>query len=77
MLHVVPKRDKPDTPVTRSRKRLAATRVDYMAQCPRCEGREVMETRIGVLLVNGKPQGGTKLLVCAACHRKGERVVVA
>jgi hypothetical protein len=46
-------------------------------QCPRCGGRETIETRIGVMRrPNGTTHGGTKALICAACHRNGERIVV-
>jgi hypothetical protein len=46
-------------------------------QCPRCGGRETIETRIGAMRrPNGSSYGGTKALICAACHRNGERVVV-
>ena len=47
-----------------------------MIECHRCGGREVMQTRIGMLMIAGKPTGGTKALICAGCHRKGERVVL-
>ncbi len=76
MLSIVPKAPEPDTPVTRSRKRMKATRVEHMVQCPRCNGREVIQTRMGVVRVNGKPQGGVSALICAHCHRNGERVEV-
>jgi hypothetical protein len=36
-----------------------------------------METKVGMLWENGKAKGGTKQYLCAHCHRKGERVVVA
>lgn len=48
-----------------------------MLQCARCGGREVIETRVGVMYVAGRARGGTKSLLCADCHRKGERVVLA
>jgi hypothetical protein len=48
-----------------------------MFACYRCSGSEVLQTRIGMMLKNGRPQGGTKVWICAACHRKGERVVLA
>lgn len=48
-----------------------------LLQCPRCGGREVIETKSGMLLKDGKPSGGTKQHVCALCLSKGERVVVA
>lgn len=67
----------PDTPAERVRKRVRAMpKPPYVAQCCRCGGREMMETKIGVMIKNGKPTGGTKQLLCAHCHRKGERVVV-
>jgi hypothetical protein len=48
-----------------------------LLECQRCHGREVFETKIGVALIDGKPRGGTKVLCCAQCQRKGERVVLA
>jgi hypothetical protein len=48
-----------------------------LLECPRCRGREVIETRIGVHVVDGKPTRGTKALICAQCHRNGERVMLA
>lgn len=47
-----------------------------MLQCHRCGGREVIETKIGVLYAGGKTKGGTKVILCADCHRRGERVVL-
>lgn len=67
----------PDTPAERVRKRVRAMpKPPYMAQCYRCGGREMIETKIGVLIKNGKPTGGTKQLLCALCLLKGQRVVV-
>lgn len=48
-----------------------------MLQCNRCAGREVIETKTGVLFKDGKPTGGRKQLLCALCLMKGERVVLA
>jgi len=64
-------------PPERSRKRQAEAKASPVIQCHRCGGREVMQTRIGVRLKAGKPTGGTVALICAGCHRKGERVVLA
>ncbi|WP_148716482.1 hypothetical protein [Chitinolyticbacter meiyuanensis] len=47
-----------------------------MLQCHRCGGREIMETKIGALLKNGKVSGGTKQYLCASCFLKGERVLL-
>jgi len=47
-----------------------------MLQCPRCGGREVIETKVGVMYVDGKARGGTRCLLCADCHRRGDRVVL-
>lgn len=48
-----------------------------MIQCHKCGGCEVLETRTGVSLKDGKPSGGTKALLCAACWTVGDRVVLA
>lgn len=48
-----------------------------MLQCRRCGGREVIETKVGVLWQAGKTKGGTKQILCATCAMKGERVVLA
>ncbi len=47
-----------------------------MIQCPRCAGREFIETKTGVLLKGGKPTGGTKALVCVTCLGNGHRVAI-
>lgn len=65
------------TPVEKVRQRVkSAPKPDAMLQC-RCGSREIIETKTGVLLIGGKPTGGTKQYICAACLMKGERVVVA
>lgn len=64
------------TPTERVRQRVRANKPATMLQC-RCGGREMIETKTGVLLKGGKPTGGTKQIICAACMLKGERVVVA
>lgn len=66
----------PDTPAERVRKRLRAAKPPVLLQCPRCASREVIETRIGMLLRDGKASGGTKTRICAACLLQGQRVVV-
>lgn len=48
-----------------------------LLECPRCRGREVIEAKIGVEIADGKPRGGTKVLLCACCHREGQRVALA
>lgn len=45
-------------------------------RCHRCGGNEVIETKLGMIFKNGKPQGGTKQILCASCFMKGERVVL-
>jgi hypothetical protein len=47
-----------------------------LLQCRRCGGRETIESKTGVMVVNGKARGGTKSILCAGCHRKGERIVL-
>lgn len=76
--HVIQGTKAPDTPAEEVRKRVRATdKPATMLQCHRCGGREVIETKIGVMMKNGKPTGGTKTLICVVCLLKGERVVLA
>jgi hypothetical protein len=68
----------PDTPKQRVLDRIKAMpKPACMIQCYRCGGQETIETKIGVVIKNGKPSGGTKQLICALCMLKGERVVLA
>jgi hypothetical protein len=68
----------PDTPRQRAVDKVkAAPKPGTMLQCPRCGGREVLSLLSGVLFKNGKPTGGTRQIVCAACYMKGERIVLA
>lgn len=76
--HVIHGTPAPDTPAERVRKRVrAAPKPPSMIQCHRCGGREVIETKVGMLYKNGRAQGGTKQILCALCFMKGERVVLA
>jgi hypothetical protein len=74
-LQVVPQAPAPAREKVRQRLK-ALPKPPATLEC-RCGGREVIEVKAGVLLVNGKPRGGTKQLVCAACWMRGERVVLA
>ncbi|MFK3794730.1 hypothetical protein [Pseudomonas sp. NPDC088444] len=66
-----------DTSAEQVRKRVRAMpKPAYMVQCHRCGGREVIETKTGVMMKNGKPVGGTKQLLCVGCLLKGERVLL-
>lgn len=76
-LHVIQGTPAPETPVEQARKRVRAMpKPASMIQCHRCGSREVMVTKIGMLLKNGKATGGTPQILCASCHRGGERVVL-
>ena len=76
-LHLIQGTLAPDTPAEKVRKRVRAMpKPPTMVQCHRCGGREVIETRIGVLMKNGKPTGGTKMLICVGCLLNGERVLL-
>lgn len=55
----------------------AAGKSDAIVQCNRCGSREVIEAKQGMLIKDGKPSGGTKVLICVNCLLRGERVVVA
>ena len=76
-LHLIQGTLAPDTPAEKVRKRVRAMpKPATMVQCHRCGGREVIESKIGVLMKNGKPTGGTKALLCVCCLLKGERVTL-
>lgn len=77
-LHLIQGTLTPDTPAEQVRKRVRAMpKPATMVQCHRCGGREVIETKIGVLMKNGKPTGGTKTMICVGCLLGGHRVVVS
>ncbi len=42
----------------------------------RCGSRSFKWELSGPMLKAGKVTGGTKILICATCDRKGERVVI-
>lgn len=66
------------SPAEKVRQRIKrAPKPEAMLQCNRCGGREVVETKTGVVLKNGKPGGGTRQYVCANCLSHGTRVVLA
>lgn len=76
-LHIINGTPPPDTPKQRVLDRIKAMpKPACMIQCHRCGGQETIETKIGVVVKNGKPSGGTKQLICALCALRGERVVV-
>jgi hypothetical protein len=76
-LHVIQGTPAPDTPVEQARERIRKMpKPATMIQCHRCGSREVMVTKIGMVLKNGKAIGGTPQILCASCHRGGERVVL-
>lgn len=76
-LHIVPPAPPPDTPAEAVRRRQRAAKPAEMLQCPRCAGREVLVSVTGATIKAGRVSGGTKTWLCAGCHRKGERVVLA
>jgi len=73
-LSIVPKTPAPES--ERRRQRIKAIKPAAMLEC-RCGCREVIETKSSVLLKDGRPQGGTRQMICAACFAKGERVVLS
>jgi hypothetical protein len=73
-LHLIPPTEKP--PERKNSRRRRALKPAEMLQCPRCAGREVIVTTIGVLLRDGKLTGGTKQVLCVGCPTRGERVVL-
>jgi len=68
----------PDTPVEQVRKRIRPmAKPPAMIQCHRCGGREVIETKTGVVFRDGKYSAGTKQYLCVSCLLRGERVLIA
>jgi len=75
--HVITGTPAPDTPKEEVRKRVRAhDKPAFMVQCHRCGGREVIETKTGVMMKGGRPTGGTKTLLCVGCLLNGERVTL-
>jgi hypothetical protein len=74
MLHLVPDSPPPEKPKLRISR---ASKPADMLQCPRCQGREFIETVIGSVLQARRLRGGTRQVVCFGCMLKGERVVIA
>ncbi len=75
--HLIQGTKVPDTPAEEVRKRVRATdKPATMLQCHRCGGREFIETKIGIMMKNGKPTGGTKTLICVVCLLGGHRVII-
>ena len=74
--HVIEGTPAPNTPIESVRKRVRKTKTGAIIQCHRCGGREVIETKIGMVSKDGKPTGGTKQLLCVGCLLRGERVVL-
>ena len=73
-LHLIPK---PKPPKERKYNEVkTAPKPADMIQCPRCQGREVVVTLIGAMMVRGKLRGGTQQILCATCMLRGERVVL-
>lgn len=72
-LHLIPPIPKPDEPASRAKR---ASKPADMLQCPRCGGREVIETVLGAMVQARKLKGGTRQIVCVGCMLKGERVVL-
>lgn len=75
--HVIDGTPEPETPATASRKRVKAMpKPAEMVQCPRCGGREFIETITGALKRGGKRVGGSKALICVTCLASGARVAI-
>lgn len=78
-LHLVPDAPKPaETEKDKIIKKIKSyPKPAEMVQCHRCAGREVIETKVGVLSTAKGWKGGTKVLLCALCFMRGERTVLA
>lgn len=62
----------PDGPKKRMKASLPNTPI---VRCPRCTGLAMIEVKIGMVWKDGKPAGGQKTVVCAACLVQGEYLV--
>lgn len=67
----------PDTPVERRRARLRKSKPPELLRCNRCQSNAMLQVKLGMVYVNGKASGGTKVTVCAMCLAHGEYVVAA
>lgn len=77
-LHVIKGTPPPATPAEDVRERVRKqAKPPSMISCRRCGGREVLLVKMGMLFKDGKPRGGTTQYLCAGCHCRGERVVLA
>lgn len=76
-LKLVPPEPKPErTKRQQVLDRVAAAAPEHLAKCARCGSMEFVETRIGVQIVKGKPNGGRTELACFHCLMRGERVII-
>jgi hypothetical protein len=40
--------------------------------CPECDAAVTVEVRLGRMVRDGKPEGGTRAIVCAVCLSRGK-----
>lgn len=75
--HVIEGSPAPDTAQERQFARMRKMpKPPLMLECPRCAGHAILEIKLGVLVKNSKPYGGTKQLICAMCATRGQHVVI-
>jgi len=75
--HVIQGSQEPTSTSKLKQARKANPAAAHPFRCHRCGGGEIIETKVGMIFKNGKPQGGTKQYLCGHCFMKGERVVLA
>lgn len=76
-LHVIDGTAKDDDPRQKARKVMQKRpQAAHLLRCHRCGSSSVVEVKTGMIVKSGKPQGGTKQLLCAFCLMKGQHVVL-
>jgi len=75
--HVIDGTPEPESPASAVKRRVKAMPGPAeMFQCPRCGGREFIETITGAMKRGGKRVGGSKALICVTCLAAGARVAI-
>lgn len=77
-LKLVPPPTAPEDPKRKLIRRQKDLLPPSVLQCPlrTCLSTSVLPEKTGMRIKNGKPVGGTTVLICAVCLKEGRRTVV-
>lgn len=77
-LTLVPPTEAPRDKKTERIGRIKRDAPESLLQCPlrTCLSTSVIPEKTGMRIKNGKPVGGTTVLICAVCLKEGRRTVV-